>query len=133
MARVFIFDNDPNTAMTIAFALESQGHEVLTNIDTDEAGDYHTNLDTSKVIRKMLKWEPTPDVIIIECLDVDSEKFLEILATTTAKKATVIAMTHRYPNNTKLQRLMKDYGVSCMEKPLNIAKFVESVEELQSA
>jgi hypothetical protein len=81
----------------------------------------------------MLTWEPEPDVIIIECLDVDSEKFLEILATTTAKKATVIAMTHRYPNNTKLKRLMKDYGVLCMEKPLNIAKFVEYVEELQSA
>jgi DNA-binding response OmpR family regulator len=129
MARAFIFDSDLNTAMTIAFGLESQGYEVLTNIDTD----HQANLDTTKVIRKMLTWEPEPDVIIIECLDVDSEKFLEILATTTAKKATVIAMTHRYPNNTKLKRLMKDYGVLCMEKPLNIAKFVEYVEELQSA
>ena len=133
MARVFIFDNDPNLAMTMAFGLECEGHEVLTNIENNELGGYHAELDTTKVIRKMLEWKPVPDVIIIECLEVDSERFMSILTQAGMQHLTVLAMSHRYANNTKLERLMRDYGAFCMPKPLNVGNLVEYVQELSTS
>lgn len=129
MARVFIFDDDPGMAMTMAFGLECEGHEVMTNIETID-GSYHANLDTTTVVRKMLEWKPVPDVIIIECLNVDSERFLNILSSAGMSHLTVLAMSHRYSNNAKLERLMSDHGAFCMPKPLNVAKLVDYVQEL---
>lgn len=129
--RVFIFDSDPDTAMTMAFGLESEGHEVLTNIEQTDGKTYRAQLDTTKVIRKMLNWDPLPDVIIIECLDVDSERFMEIL-TSAGVHITTLAMSHRYPN-TKIERLMSEYGVFCMPKPLNVARLVDYVHQLSMA
>ncbi|MBT4209949.1 MAG: hypothetical protein HOE19_03490 [Candidatus Komeilibacteria bacterium] len=117
----------------MAFGLESEGHEVLTNIETNESGGHHAELNTTKVIRKMLEWKPVPDVIIIECLEVDSERFMSILQGAGMQHLTVLAMSHRYKNNTRLQRLMSEYGAFCMPKPLNVNNLVEYVQELSTS
>lgn len=129
--RVFIFDNDPQLALTMAFALESEGHQVLTNVDYLPNGRTHIDLRAVEVLRKMLEWKPLPDVIIIECLEVDSEEFIRILRSTGLdEKMTILAMTHRYPN-TKIERLMKHYGAFYMPKPLNVTRLVEYVHQLR--
>ncbi|MDD5749823.1 MAG: hypothetical protein PHO91_03525 [Patescibacteria group bacterium] len=131
MSRIFIFDNCPDTVRTLRFYLEGEGHQVLSNME--EAGALtKIELRPTDVLKKMLGWRPLPDIVLVECLDVDSEFFIRMLKSLSiAQQMVICAMTHRYPNS-RINRLMSSYGVHCLNKPFNVAKLEQQLRELIS-
>ncbi len=129
MAQIFIFDNNSELVRSMVDVFEFNDHEVKSNIkNTNNCIDIE--LCPVKILRSMLEWNPSPDVILIECLDVDSEKFLSMYkATSFSKNTEIIIMTDRY-HNTKMKRLMKSYKAFCMIKPFNFSKIVTYIDEL---
>lgn len=128
MARVFIYDRDEETIKALTAVLECQGHDVYSNM-----GPLTVELRPVNVLRLMLEQKPLPDVILVECLDVDSEGFISMLKSTSlADNMAIVGMTHKYPNG-KIERLMESYGIFSMPKPFNLSRMVNFVHELTVA
>ena len=129
MARIFIFDSCPDTVRTLRCYLEGEGHQVLSNME--EVGALtKIELRPTDALKKMLGWRPLPDIVLVECLDVDSELFIGVLKSLSiADQMTICALTHRYPNS-RINRLMSSYGVRCLTKPFNVAKLEKQLREL---
>ena len=133
MARIFIFDSCPDRIRTLYYSLSGEGHDVQTNLSNINAPVSRLELDPTRAVRKIwTSWQgQLPDIIIMDCLDVDSAKFLEELHRPFFKSevCTIVMTPYTSRANGLLRRLMSGFGVFCMERPFAVHRFLDFVQQ----
>jgi len=134
MARVFIFDCKVDRIRQLTRELEAAGHDVASNMDCLSSTELSSRELSSTIgVNKLwTTWNgDLPDALLVECLDIDSERFLQILNTPFPKNniQVIVMSDHHARNNTKLQRLMATYNAFCVEWPINIVRFLAFAQD----
>lgn len=132
MSRIFVFDNNADTLRSVAYALQTDGHEVFTNMYTLKAtGVQKINTDPVVVLKYMLGLDPLPDIVIVECLEVDGEEFIAMLKAISVSANMVILTTSHMGKSQephgKARRLAQLYGVHFVPKPFSLKFLVPFV------
>ena len=107
MARVFIFDCKVDRIRQLTRELEAAGHDVASNMDCLSSTELSSRELSSTIgVNKLwTTWNgDLPDALLVECLDIDSERFLQILNTPFPKNniQVIVMSDHHARNNTKL-------------------------------
>lgn len=134
MARVFIFDCRVDRIRQLTQEMEAAGHDVASNMECLNSPELTTRELSSTIgVNKLWSaWDgDLPDVLLVECLDLDSERFLQILNTPFPKRdVQVIVMSdHHARANTRLRRLMAIYNAFCVDWPIDIVRFLAFAQD----
>lgn len=132
MARIFIYDSSPERIRAIFYSLRDEGHDIHTNMDDIHAPISHQELDPVRAIFRIWDhWQGVfPDVIIMDCLGVDSAKFLEELHKPFFRENTKVVIMSDYPPraNSLLRRLMGNYGAIFRARPFSVARLTSFIQ-----
>jgi len=139
MARIAVFDTEYSTLRALYYALEGEGHEVITNTVSHSAdGQAITQLVTDPISLLNTIFQPrlvngkpvilVPDLFIIDFLNLDGEKIMNMLKQVhRTKDVPVIAISHK-ANGISREQLLKIYGTHYIPKPFNVWRVVECAE-----
>jgi DNA-binding response OmpR family regulator len=139
LARIAVFDTTYTSIRTIYYALEGEGHQVVTNVFPEKVyGKLVMKMvtDPLSLVTKILTprlvdgqvVRPIPDVFIIDFLNLDGEKIASILKQIhSTRSVPVIALSHKGKNIDR-QKLLQLYGTHYIPKPFNVWNVVDHVE-----
>lgn len=139
MARIAVFDTDYPSLRTIYYALEGNGHQVVTNVFPEKVhGQLVMKMITEPIslVTKTLAprvidghaIQMVPDLFIIDFLNLDADKIMYMLKRITSTKNVPVIAISQKDESIDRRRLLELYGTHYIPKPFNVWTVVERVE-----
>lgn len=128
MARIFIFGSNYGTIRSMGYALESEDHEVYTNL-VPVPGQRIPRIVTDVVdATEILSGiRPFPDLIIAETVEVKGAWIGKLLYKMEMLSRCPLVLVAPYKDE-EILRLMDLYDARFWKRPFNVSAFVEYVE-----